>query len=610
MRNELISPRYSSESNSPAPPRRITAEVNNFSATENNHDWDYCIDKPAHILVVEDDDVDRERLSRYIKKSTLPIKISHAINGADAIKKISSLNIDVILLDYHLGDMTGIKLLEQVWKDHHDDIHIVMITGMGSEKTATEAIRLGVYDYITKRDINSHSLTSILTSALQASQLKHRLHKSQEQLKQLSFYDTLTGLPNRNLFFDRLQQTMLAAERNQSRFSVLMIDLNLFKEINDNFGHQAGDQVLHEVGRRLNKVARKSDTFARLGGDEFACLLHNIQDDESAVGCAEKITESLIEPLTIYGRIVQIGASIGIAHYPDHGQDHTTLLSNADNAMYQAKREHLKYEIFQPNSGTRPAKVSVTKYLHQGIRNGEMFLEYQPKIQFNNNTLIGAEVLVRWDSPQFGIIMPGDFITFAERSSLIEELTYLTLEMAMNQLQQWQSSSHINSLSINLTARMLGDDSLLTWLKQAVIQHGISSGMLTLEITETALAASSSCAQNMLGDLVMSGFKISIDDFGSGFTSFKSIRDVEISELKIDQIFINKIHLQSRDAAIVHSILQLTQSLGIPAVAEGVENMQQQRCLQQLGCNIGQGFGIAEPMHAALFQQWCEHNKP
>lgn len=578
---------------------------NSFTSSDSGDKQFLKGDKRTRLLVVDDDDVDRERISRYIQKFKLPVFIIDARSGSEALQHILREEIDLVLLDYQLGDMTGTEVLSEVKQQKHTAIPTIMVTGMGDEQTAIEAMRLGVFDYLPKKSMTPESLMSVLTSALHAADLEKRLQTTQDNLRRMSLYDSLTGLPNRNLFFDRLNQATLIAHRKGGNFSVLMLDLNLFKEINDSLGHQAGDEALSLIGDRLEAVARKSDTIARLGGDEFACILHDVQTVADAISCAEKIIDAISQPIAIGSHITQIGASIGIARYPEHGKDPTTLLSNADCAMYRAKKSNRKYDVYSNDiEHSSIQRAPVSEQLYRAIKNHELFLEYQPKVNLHTHEVIGVEALVRWNSPESGLIMPGAFIPIAERSKLIEDLTFLTVDMAFADYQRWLKISNTVPIAINISARMLDDSNLPGILLAKVQDHQVDPHHITLEITETTLASSGHEAYRILSELGEAGFKISIDDFGSGFTSFTSISNIEISELKIDRMFINKIQAGKKDAAIVHSMLAMASNLGMTAVAEGVETAEQWDSLMELGCQYAQGFGIGRPMSAKTLPDW------
>ncbi len=591
-----------SSANRPIPDNQSVSHIAGNNATDSALNKR----KKLKLLVVDDDDVDRERIGRYLKKFKLPVIVLDASNGSDAMQQVLHSEIDLILLDYQLGDMTGTDLLNQIQQQESTIIPTVMITGMGDEQTAIEAMRLGVFDYLPKKALTAESLIAVLEAALHASDLEKKLEESQTKLLQMSLYDELTGLANRNLFFDRLEQALLSSERNDSQFTVLMIDLNRFKEINDSLGHLAGDDVLKTIGDRLQACARKSDTVARLGGDEFVCILLDIQTSKGATTCINKLIDAISMPIAVTDRVVQVGASIGVAHYPEHGIDASTLLSNADSAMYHAKKANRNYAIYNEFASNATNNIPVCQSLYKGIKAKELFLEYQPKIDLSTQQILGAEVLVRWRSPKFGLVMPGDFIPAAERSNLIEHLTYATMEMAFEQMAQWYSDGFKLKLALNISARMLDHEKLPDRLIAELACKNLCANDIVLEITETTLASSGSCAHKVLMELIEAGFEISIDDFGSGFTSFRYIRDIEFAELKIDRLFINKIQIGSRDAEIVHSMILLAEGLGMRAVAEGVETQEQWKLLGRLGCKYGQGYGIARPMPAIDLVAWQE----
>lgn len=563
--------------------------------------------QPIRVLIVDDDDVDRERITRFISKLNITLVVDYAASGCNALERLKQGDYDIMLLDYRLGDMTGTEVLIALERAKHATVPTIMVTGMGDEDTAIEAMKHGVHDYLPKRGLTPEALMSAIASALHSADLERQLRNAQENLRLMSLYDTLTGLPNRNLFFDRLNQVINSAERHNSFFTVLMIDLNLFKEVNDSHGHKAGDEVLGIIGDRLKNIARKSDTFARLGGDEFAAILHDIKSIEDAIACVEKISACISQPIAIGSHLVQVGSAIGIASYPDHGADQTTLLSNADFAMYRAKRSSRKYEVYsEAQDITLDKKMPISQYLHRAVQNQELFLEFQPKVNLATNQLIGVEALVRWNSPEFGLVQPSHFIPMAERSDLIEKVTYLTIEMALDQYAKWRTLGYSIPLAINISARMLDNPEFGNWMINVAKQYDIDPENITLEITETTLASSSHRAYTLLETLDAAGFDISIDDFGSGFTSFTAIRNVAIAELKIDRMFIEKLQTGSKDSAIVVSMLSLADSLGMRAVAEGVETSEQWNVLQKLGCRFAQGYGIARPMSGNTIINWVE----
>jgi len=563
--------------------------------------------KSLCLLIVDDDDVDRERIRRTLKKIDADISISEASSGKETLARLQQKKFDCVFIDYYLGDMTGSDLVKKIQSQIPYFVPIIIVTGLGDERLAVQTMQMGIYDYLPKKDITPERLNTMLKSSLQRALLENSLVEAQENLKRMSMFDELTDLPNRYLFFDRLNQAIYNSEREGKDFSLLMMDLNYFKDINDNLGHLAGDAVLKNIGERLQSISRKSDTIARIGGDEFACILTGTDTIEGVIAYADKIIDIINEPLAVEDSVCQLGISIGAAIYPRHGSDAKTLISNADHAMYQAKQSHQKYCIYsEEGHENHIQRIPISNGLPKAIENHELFLEYQPKINLLTKQLIGVEALVRWQSPVFGLISPAQFIPSAERSALIENLTFAIVTMALRQIVIWHQVGWTIPVAINLSARTLDDTSFPAWILTELEKYHLQPSDILFEITETALASSGQRAQSVLTEIAKSGIGISIDDFGSGFTSFKYIRDIDITEIKIDQLFVTGVHENNKDASIIRSIAQLAESLGVRVIAEGVEEKSQWDLLQQLGCNFAQGYSIAFPMKPDRIWRWFQ----
>lgn len=580
-------------------------EKNSMFEFDTNIFEEICTSKT--ILIADDDDVDREKIRRSLMRINSEFKIIEASSGHDALEYVKQMQFDCIFIDNFLGDTTGVDLAAEIQKHINSAIPIIMITGLGSEQLAVKAMQNGIYDYLPKKNITMEKLDSTLSSCLKRAELERTLSEARNKLQRMSLYDELTGLPNRYLFFDRLNQSIHNSSRDKRRFVVMMMDMNFFKEVNDNLGHEIGDGVLAKIGDRLEVLMRKSDTIARLGGDEFACILAGTDSIEGAISCAEKIITAVNEPIAINNHICQLGISIGIAMYPQHGSESNTLLSNADHAMYSAKRSQRKYCVYSEHSSNGHIHpIPLSSKLPKAIDNHELFIEYQPKINLESNQLTGVEALVRWNSPEHGLIYPGQFIPSAERSSLIEKLTYSIISMVFERIFLWRQTEWQLPVSINLSARLLDNISFPGWVFSQLEKHKLKANDIIFEITETALASSSLHAQAVLAEFASSGIGISIDDFGTGFTSFKCIRDLEISEIKIDRLFVAELLSNKKDVSIVSSIITLANNLGIKVVAEGIELIEQRIKLKELGCTDGQGYHIAYPMTADKL--WCWHH--
>jgi diguanylate cyclase (GGDEF)-like protein/PAS domain S-box-containing protein len=438
---------------------------------------------------------------------------------------------------------------------------------------------------------------------------ENELKRATARLKQLSLFDNLTGLPNRVLLFDRLDQALHTAKRSGTGFAVMMIDLNLFKEINDTLGHAAGDELLATIGRRFAHLTRDTDTFARIGGDEFAALLAGCDSPGSAIVVAEKIHTALDEPVTIGDVVLRVTAAIGVALYPGHGTDPRALLVHADQAMYVAKRSSRSCEVYTPD-GVASRAFLIACNLPEALERREFYLEYQPKLHLATRSVVGVEALVRWRHPRFGSIPPDDFIGVAERTSIIKPMTYAILEMALDQAARWQEAGLYIPVAVNLSARMVDNHDLTNRTCAALAARGLSPDLLTYEVTETALMASPLRVQESLRSLRQAGIGISIDDFGAGYTSLKYLRDFMISEIKIDRMFVTRLTPTSRDVAIVRSIATLGHGFSVKIVAEGIENADQVDLLLQLGCSFGQGYALGRPMSVEQFETWRMNHVP
>ncbi len=428
-------------------------------------------------------------------------------------------------------------------------------------------------------------------------------------LRRQSLFDSLTSLPNRNLFFDRLEQACIKYARQRVGFAVLMIDLNRFKEVNDTLGHPVGDIVLRDVSQRLAMIMRKSDSIARLGGDEFAALLHDIEKEEDAVRLAEKLVDAVRKPVMVGTHALTIGISIGIALCPKHGVDQTSLIAHADHAMYQAKRGLHSIAVDGGNAREVLAPPqAVTTEIELALQRKELQFYYQPKIDLTNGELVGVEALIRWLRPNGEVISPIEFMPAVEDSGMLEHFTLATLDMALAQLRSFLEMGHEIGVAVNISARMLGHDQLEDRIIASLKRYSVPPGLLTLEITETALVVNPVKARRAIDLLEQYGVQFSIDDFGAGFTSFKYLKSFRIAEIKIDQEFVTAIEKGSFDANLVQSIAGFCKGLNIRLVAEGIESESDFLILQQLGCQFGQGYHIARPMPVDDFLAWM-HNR-
>lgn len=438
-----------------------------------------------------------------------------------------------------------------------------------------------------------------LAEQLGASIRNGLLHASVERT---AMHDGLTGDPNRLAFEQRLQHEL--SEPRSDQLAVIVLDLNQFKEVNDTLGHHVGDQVLVEFAGRVRSVLGSNDMLSRFGGDEFAILLRRDHlGDTRAV--AEEILTKSYTPLKLDGCDAVVTASIGIAYVGEFDTEPAGILRRADIAMYAAKNQRMGIEIYRDEIDRRtPARLSLLGDLRTAIERNELQVHFQPKIDLKTSTVVGAEALVRWEHAERGWIAPDDFIGVAEESGLIRLVTEVVLNKSIQRAATWHAAGHDLGVAVNLSALDLHDESLAERIGEQLQQHGLRANRLTLEITESALMVDTARTMRTIEALDLLGVRMSLDDFGTGYSSLSYLRRLPVAELKIDQSFVRDLLLNVNDDVIVRSTVDLGHNLGLLVVAEGIENQQVFDHLTSLGCDIGQGYGIARPLSPDRFDRW------
>jgi diguanylate cyclase (GGDEF)-like protein len=425
------------------------------------------------------------------------------------------------------------------------------------------------------------------------------------RLKQLAIEahnDPLTGLANRRRFTEELERTVYATPSRSC--AVLMIDLDRFKEVNDSFGHSVGDELLRMVGPRLQRGLGPDDLLARMGGDEFAVLLPDA-DSARAQEVAEGIGAALRESFVLDSMPLHVDASIGIALCPDHGRDRSLLLARADTAMYVAKRARDGHQVWTPD-GTADSRdrLRTLEQLRDALETDQLVPHYQPKLNLRTGRISGAEALVRWEHPERGLLTPDAFLPLAEQAGLMRRLALVVLERSLRDLQGWRAAGHELSLAVNLSVSNLQDVALPEQVAMLLEATGVPAGALTLEITEDVLMADAARSSQVLAALRALGIQLSIDDYGTGYSSLTYLRALPVDELKVDRSFVGQLTSDPRAAAIVRSTLQLGRELGMTIVVEGVEDAGALEALREWGCDVAQGYHVARPMPASAFPGW------
>jgi diguanylate cyclase len=517
----------------------------------------------------------------------------------------------------------GLETIQHLWAAD-PDVQVVICSAHSDYDWSDFTERLGHSDklLVLKKPfepIEVLQCASALTRKWQAEQILRRqvqslehmvavrtmgLEAANHQLRHLATHDALTGLPNRVLLDDRLEQTIVHAERDAQRFAVLVLDLDRFKFINDSLGHRAGDELLNHVAQRLQTVVSKVDTVARVGGDEFVLVLSSSAERAEAQRVAQRAIDALKAPVRVSGVDLHISSSVGIAIYPVDGTTPENLVAHADAAMYCAKqRGRNNLQFFEPGMDTATRdRVKLESDLHVALAEQQFELHYQPKVDTATDFFHSAEALIRWQHPERGTIMPEDFIPLAEECGLINAIGEWVLREACRQCKAWQHEGlPPMRVAVNVSASQFRQGNLLLVIHEALSDAGLDPHYLELELTETAVMTNPEESAHILESLSTMGVLVSVDDFGTGYSSMSYLRRFPIDKLKIDRGFVKDLITRADDASIVQAIISLAHSLRLKVVAEGVETLEQLHSLKSMGCDQYQGFHFSPPLPAADF---------
>ena len=475
---------------------------------------------------------------------------------------------------------------------------VLLTTLQGSEQTVGElrltfngSVRLNRREQqVLTTFAHSVAVTLVNAALHDSSQLEAQRHAHQAS------HDHLTGLANRVHLYDQVERCL---SLDQGTTALLLLDLDHFKQVNDTLGHAAGDVLLQHVSARLLEAVGDASVVARLGGDEFAVLLTGLDSPSDAGVLAGEILARLTSPVDYQGLHLSIEASLGVACHPQDAADANGLFQRADVAMYQAKSERgswLRYDALRDDSSVE--RLSLVSELRTALDEHQLFVEFQPQYDLSTNTLIGAEALVRWNHPTRGLLQPGAFVDVAEQSALVRPFTLRVLDLAVAECVRWQSSSRTPSVAVNVGARSLMDDQLPDDVAAVLARHGLPAHRLVLEITETTATSELGVVEDVLGRLRRLGVEISVDDFGTGFSSLAFLQRTAVHELKVDRSFVSGMLTTDNDRALVRATVQLAHALGARAVAEGVESQALLIALASMGCDVAQGFHLGRPMRA------------
>jgi diguanylate cyclase (GGDEF)-like protein/PAS domain S-box-containing protein len=430
---------------------------------------------------------------------------------------------------------------------------------------------------------------------------------AQQRVNYLAYYDALTGLPNRMLLREHLNTAVAAARRRGRGVALLFLDLDRFKIINDSLGHSFGDLLLRQVASRLKNEIRQEDTVARVGGDEFLILLNNVENFAEVEVIATRIVKSVMGEFVIQGRTVSVTCSLGISVFPEHGEDAEALIKNADMAMYSAKEQGSNTFCFFTDEMNMALmeRLNLENGLRSAIDKGELFLVYQPQINIANGSVIGMEALIRWQSREWGLVMPDRFIRVAENSGLIVPIGEWVLRTACRQMKQWQDNGLLLApIAVNVSAVQFRQEGFRELIKQVLDETGLDPQYLELELTESLLLSNEDVMFEVLNGLKSMGLKLAIDDFGTGYSSLSYLRQFPVTKLKIDRSFIREVELNLDDAAITAAIISMAKVLDLKVIAEGIENEAQLLFLMKHECDEGQGYFFSRPLNVQAVESF------
>lgn len=553
-----------------------------------------------NLLLIDDSEQDAARVSDTLSRAGYVVHMSRVHSADGLIEQLAARRFDVVVAEYALPGFRGARALSLV-REHAGDLPFIFVSRAGGEDAAVQAMRLGAQDYIRKE--NLARLASSVGRELREAAMRRERQRESERLAHLAYHDELTDLPNRALLRDRLVQGIRAARRDGRQLSLLMLDLDGFKEINDTLGHHTGDCVLQIVAGRLRAALRESDTVARMGGDEFAIVLPGT-DAAGGLLAAHKILQELEQPIVVDDRPLGIRGSIGVAAFPEHGAGEQDLLRKADLAMYVAKNDRAGAAIYSAaRDGGADRRAALLTSMWQSLERGHFSLDYQPIVSLRTGQVVVLEALLRWDHPVHGRLSPAQFIQMAEHTGLITPLTIWAIRRATS---DWRGRTQPPRIAVNLSPRSLRDETFAGRVHELFENGQVDPSRLALEITETVILADPDRAARTLRELQAAGVELILDDFGTGYSSLSALRRLPVSTLKIDRSFIAGL-AAGEDGALVRSIVDLAHNLEMQVIAEGVESAGVSDQLRAMGCDAIQGFAVSAPAPAEIIARWMRN---
>src|SRR5690606_21943588 len=567
------------------------------------------------LLLIDDDELDRQAIIRTFKRSAWDIDIVQACSANEGLAQFDRDDFDAVLLDYRLPDIDGLQTLKLLNEHPRHHSAIIILTGANEdEELERECIEAGAQDVLFKSEIAHKHLTRAIVHARIRHLLERELQESHQRLRFLADIDSLTGLANRYFFDGSLRSAIPHAKRLQDQLALLFLDVDNFKMINDSQGHLVGDQMLKEIAQRLQAVVRTGDVVCRLGGDEFAILAYDFDSQEGIAQLAQRILDDLREPFAVNHQEHNISVSIGIATFPDSADNAVDMLRAADLAMYRAKRDgRNNYHFFsQALQAQMQERIRLEKELRAQVPTDHFILFYQPIVDAQSLEICGAEALVRWHHPTRGILPPGEFIGIAEEIGLITEIDSRSRLRACHQLAQWRKEKRVNDsfkVKFNVCAQLLTDEELHQDIKDDLIDCGLPGHCVGLEVTESVMIDNFERTANLLQQIQSFGVEISVDDFGTGYSSMAYLKSLPARTLKLDRIFVQGIPDNAADCRILRAMIEFAKRLDLTTIVEGIETWEQAQMCREFGADLLQGYLFSKPVSPEAFEHLlAEHN--
>lgn len=555
------------------------------------------------ILLLEDDELDARLVGEALspKRTTHPFSVIHVRSLAVALARLGRDNFDGVIVDLNLPDASGSEAVDRIL-EVKPQMPIVILSGNEDEQFALQLINRGAQDFLIKGKAGLDALQRTLRFCAERK-------ATEQRLQHMASYDSLTGLANRQEVYTQLRKACAHSERQGDMVALILIDLDRFKEANDSYGHQVGDAVLREVGKRLRALTREGDTAGRLGGDEFAVILEGVSHGDAARLWAERALKRLNEPVVIGDLVYPMRASMGGATYPSHGDSVDVIFNRADNAMYWIKANGRNGVAFYDESmGRKESRhAALASEFADALENGQIVAAFQPKVSLSTGEILGFEALCRWIRSDEDTVSPAEFLPVARRQRLMPELGRRMRAVAMEAVEYWREhTGRLLAVSVNTDPQEIQSAAFVDELIAEVQSKGLAPQLLRLEVTENAVIENIGVAAENLSRIAKFGIGIEMDDFGAGHSSLNYLTQFPIDTLKLDRSLIDKLGTDPQQSVIVKTLIELGASLGVNVVAEGLETRLQLRTLMRMNCQVGQGFLLGRPMLLEETIRWME----